>query len=91
MRPRDVVLVTLLALMLVASVVMARSRAVGIEAGITRTAEQRREAQCREARERLRLAEEILAGPDAPELYATRLEAQIQRYDAARNVDQYCG
>jgi hypothetical protein len=91
MRPWEVVLVALLVVVVVVSVAMARSRAVGIEAGIARMAEQRREARCREARERLRLAEEIPAGPDAPELYATRLEAQLRRYDAACNVDQYCG
>ena len=69
MRSWGVVPVALLALTLVVSVIAGRSRASGIEAGIVRTAEQRREAHCREARERLQLAEEILAGPDAPEPY----------------------
>jgi hypothetical protein len=90
MRPWEIALVALFALMLVVSVAMARSHAVGIEAGITRTAEQRREAQCQEARERARLAEEFPASPDAPGPDAARLEAQIRKFDAARDVDQYC-
>ena len=89
MRSWEVMLVALLGLMMVVSVAVARDRASGIEAGIARTAEQRREARCQETRERSRLAEEILAGPAAPELHA-RQGAQVQKYDAALNVDQYC-
>jgi hypothetical protein len=89
MRSWQVVLVVLIALMLVVSVVAARSWASGIDARIAQTAEQRRETRCQAAREQLRRVEEVLTGATT-ELYAARLDAQLQKYDATRNVDQYC-
>ena len=86
-RSWQAVLVVLLALMLVVSVVAARSWASGIEARIARTAEQQRETRCQAAREQLRRVEEVLTGATT-ELRAARLDAQLQRYDATRHVER---
>jgi hypothetical protein len=87
MRSWQVVLVVLIALMLVVSVVAARSWASGIEARIAETAEQRRETRCQAAREQLRRLEEVLTGATT-ELHAARLDAHLQGYDATRTVER---
>jgi hypothetical protein len=86
-RSWQVVLVVLIALMLLVSVVAARSWASGIEARIAQTAEKQRETRCQAAREQLRRVEEVLTG-GTTELHAARLDAQLQRYDAIRNVER---
>ena len=89
-RSWQVVLVALIALMLVVSVVVSRSWASGIEARIAQATEQQRETRCQDAREQFQRAGAVLPDPATTELYAARLEAQLQTYDATRNVAQYC-